>query len=108
MGPCRGKHRVIDVNLAPEGPGVADCRQGTPEEGAEPVPNKVKTNGKLDLKPKLEKVFDRSIKVGTKTRLKEIRKTILEQIGVEDICTARIFKITLGGQIRSFEESKGA
>ena len=40
-----------------------------------------------------EKVFDRQIKVGLKTRLRAIRKTILEQIGVEDICTARLFKV---------------
>ena len=36
------------------------------------------TNGNHQPKPKIEKVFDRSIKVGVKTRLKDIRKTILE------------------------------
>ena len=36
------------------------------------------TNGNHQPKPKIEKVFDRSIKVGVKTRLKEIRKTIIK------------------------------
>ena len=53
-----------------------------------------------------EKVFDRQIKVGLKTRLRAIRKTILEQIGVEDICTARLFKVSDTKRPAPLEEDK--
>lgn len=45
-------------------------------------------------KEKEEKVFDRWIKVPPKTRLKNIRKAILENLGVQDICTARVYSCT--------------
>ena len=40
-----------------------------------------------------EKAFDRVVKVMPKTKLKGIRKAILEELGVQDMCTARIFLI---------------
>merc|ERR1712060_454822 len=38
-----------------------------------------------------EKVFDKVIKVMPKIKLKGIRKAILEELGVQDICTARLY-----------------
>lgn len=38
-------------------------------------------------------MFDRTIKVGAKKRLRDIRKAILEQLGVDGVCTARIYKM---------------
>jgi len=49
-----------------------------------------------DKEPKMKeaKVFDRWVKVPPKSRLKNIRKFILEDLGVQDICTARIYSCT--------------
>ena len=55
-------------------------------------------------KEKEEKVFDRSVKVPPKTRLKNIRRAILENLGVQDICTARIYSCTRPAKIE--EEPK--
>lgn len=40
-----------------------------------------------------EKSYDRTVKVQPKMKLKGIRKAILEELGVQDICTARLFSI---------------
>lgn len=44
-----------------------------------------------------EKVYDRVIKVMPKVKLRGIRKAILEELGVEDICTARIYSVKSSG-----------
>ena len=55
-----------------------------------------------------EKIFDRVIKVKPKTKLKGIRRQILEELGVQDICTARIFmvKSAMDEPIEDEEEHK--
>ena len=40
-----------------------------------------------------EKIFDRVVKVQQKTKLKGIRKAILEELGVQDMCRARLFVV---------------
>ena len=70
----------------------------------------------LQEKPKVkeEKVFDRSVRVPPKTRLKNIRRFILENLGVQDICTARIYSCTRPAKVEdekkedSEEENKEA
>lgn len=40
-----------------------------------------------------EKLFIRLIKVLPKTKLKGVRKAILEELGVQDMCTARLYSV---------------
>jgi len=40
-----------------------------------------------------EKTFDRVVKVIPKTKLKGLRKAILEEVGVQEMCTARIYSV---------------
>jgi len=40
-----------------------------------------------------EKIFDRIVKINPKTKLKGIRKAILEELGCEDMCTARLYSV---------------
>ena len=40
-----------------------------------------------------EKIFDRVVKVQQKTKLKGIRRSILEELGVQDMCTARLYAV---------------
>ena len=42
-----------------------------------------------------EKVFDHQVKIPPKTKLKGVRKAILEELGVQDMCTARLYYFTL-------------
>lgn len=46
-------------------------------------------------KPNLpeEKIFDRVIKVTPKTKLKGLRKAVLEELGMQDMCAASLFAI---------------
>ena len=39
----------------------------------------------------MEKIFDKSVKVPPKTKLKGVRKAILEELGLHELCTARLY-----------------
>lgn len=87
-----GNEEDEDANGQGDAEAEADKEEENKEAAVDPAEEEKKEPNKTaKAENPEEKIFDRVIKVKPKEKLKGIRRTILEELGCQDSCTARLY-----------------